>query len=72
MEFEDWGPVIARIERDHFNNTEAVAKAISYALMGDTDDWRQHMTNAQRFIGEMARSMPECPDLEARNKAQGE
>lgn len=63
MEAEDWGPVLARIEQDHFRNTEAVAKAISYALMGDTDDWRQHMTHAQRLIGEMERTIPDCPAL---------
>ncbi len=60
MEHEDWGPVIARIEQDHYANQEAVAKAFSVALIGDDKDWRQHMTNARRFIEAMKQSMPQC------------
>jgi hypothetical protein len=60
MEFEDWGPVVARIEHDHRENEVAVAKALSFALMGDEVDWRQHLTNAKRFILRMRRTVPGC------------
>lgn len=60
MEHEDWGPVLADIERRHHGNQEAVAKALSVATIGDDKDWRQHMSHALRFIDEMNRTMPQC------------
>lgn len=61
MEHDDWGPVISRIEHDHYNSQEAVAKAFSIALMGDEDDWRQHMTNAKRLMSHMSQTIPSLP-----------
>jgi hypothetical protein len=45
---------------DHRENEVAVAKALSFAMMGDEVDWRQHLTNAKRFILHMRRTVPGC------------
>ena len=58
MEHEDWGPVIADRFRRHMTNQEAVAKALTIALIGDDQDWREHMTHARDFLAAMAASHP--------------
>jgi hypothetical protein len=69
METEDWSYVIFNNLRDHCTNREAVAKALSVALIGDDKDWRQHLTNAARFIEEMAKTRPTIRGLEDRTAA---
>ena len=58
MEHDDWGPVISFHFREHMTNIEAVAKALSIALIGDDNDWKGHMSHARDFLAAMMASNP--------------
>lgn len=58
MEHDDWSAIVAQTEHSHYNNIEVVARALSVALIGDDVDWKQHLTNARRFIDEINRTIP--------------
>lgn len=63
MEFDDWSPVIAFYFREHMTSEDAIARAFSVALIGDDGDWKQHQSNAKRFLAAMRASMPGIPAM---------
>lgn len=65
MEAEDWYVVIANNIINHFRDEDAVAKAISIAMLGDEKEWRGHRSHAKRFLDAMEKSMPKPMGLAA-------